>query len=101
MGLSNAERQKRYREARKLEGKRQKWVKKPKKKLEAGDIARQRFEALVSEKLKDSLDDTTIWEFYTFLFKKAKEHKPDYSGYASLEYQTDRETARNITDGYL
>jgi hypothetical protein len=100
MAMSNAERQKKYREARKAEGKRYKWVKSSRKRLEAGDLARQRFEDLVSEKLKEALDDTTIWEFYTFLYKKAKEHKPDYSGFAGVDYQTDRETAKSITENY-
>lgn len=100
MAMTNAERQKRYRENRKSEGKRPKWVKKSKKKLDAGDIARQRFEALVSEKLKDAWPDTMVWEFYTFLYKKAKDHKLDNSGFASLEYQTDRETARSISESY-
>jgi hypothetical protein len=100
MALSNAERQQRYRAARKMEGKQPKWVKKTKKRLEAGDIAKQRFEALVSEKLKNSLDDTTVWEFYTYLYKKAKEHRPDYSGFAGIDYQADREAAKNITEIY-
>ncbi|MDR2785115.1 MAG: hypothetical protein LBB83_04285 [Treponema sp.] len=100
MAMSNAERQRKYREARKSEGKRYKWVKRTKKRIEAGDIARQKFDALVSEKLKDAIDDTTIWEFYTFLYKKAKEHKPDYSGFASVDYQADRETAKTITENY-
>ena len=100
MAMSNAERQRKYREARKSEGKTPKWIKRNKKRLSAGDIARQQFEALVSEKLKDTMDDTTIWEFYRFLFKKAKEHKPDTSGYASIAYQTDRESARSITESY-
>jgi hypothetical protein len=100
MAMSNAERQRKYRETRKAEGKTPKWVKRSKKRLTAGDIARQKFEALVSEKLKDAMDDTTIWEFYMFLYKKARDHKPDYSGFASVEYQTDRETAKSISEQY-
>lgn len=100
MAMSNAERQKKYRESRKTEGKRYRWVKKSRKTLNAGDLARQRFEALVAEKLKNSFDDLTDWEFYTFLYKKAKEHKPDYRGFASVEYQADRETTRNLSNNY-
>lgn len=69
-----------------------KWVKRTKKSLNAGDIARQRFEALVSEKLKGEWSDTTVW--------KAREHKPDHSGFGSLDYQADRETAKTISENY-
>jgi hypothetical protein len=100
MAMSNAERQRKYRETRKLEGKTPKWVKRSKKRLTAGDISRQKFEALVSEKLKGAMDDTTVWEFYTYLYKKAKEHKPDYSGFAGVGYQADRETAKSIPEHY-
>jgi hypothetical protein len=100
MAMSNAERQKKYRESRKTEGKRYRWVKKSRKKLDAGDLARQRFEALVAEKLKGAFDDLEVWEYYTFLYKKAKDHRVDTSGFASVEYQADRETARSLSNNY-
>jgi hypothetical protein len=40
-------------------------------------------------------------QFYTFLYKRAKEHKPDYSGFAGVDYQADRETAKNSTENYI
>jgi hypothetical protein len=53
----------------------------------------------VAEKLHDEFDDTTMWEFYTFLYKKAQEHQADYSGYTSIAYQADREGAKKRNQG--
>ena len=62
---------------------------------DAGDVARNRLENYLDEKLKGEWD-TTTWEFFTFLLEQAKNHKLDTSGYGSVEYQQDRSEARQI-----
>jgi hypothetical protein len=61
--------------------------------FDAGDIAKQRLYNCIDEKLKGE-SDTTKWEFINFLLEQARNHKLDFSGYGSLEYQTDRDEAR-------
>jgi hypothetical protein len=59
----------------------------------AAEIARQRLEACLKEKLKDYWDDLCAWEFYTFLLEQAMNHNVDTSGYASSAYQADHKQA--------
>jgi hypothetical protein len=63
------------------------------KNFNAVDIARERFEKYLNEKLSESWD-LEKWEFYTFLLEQAKKHRPDRSGYASLAYQQDKDEAK-------
>ncbi|GMO16046.1 MAG: hypothetical protein Pg6A_02290 [Termitinemataceae bacterium] len=57
------------------------------------DIARERFDNYLFEKLGDETSEVK-WEFYTFLLKQAREHKLDFSGYVSFEQQADRMEAK-------
>jgi hypothetical protein len=97
MALSNAERQKEYRERRKAEGMKRDWIRKNGL-VTASDIARERFEKYAAKKIRDNdglrESDLTVWEFYTFLLAQAKRHKLDFSGFASVEYQADQATAK-------
>jgi hypothetical protein len=61
--------------------------------MNAGNIAQERFLNFLNEKLKNE-DDTTVWEFYSYLLEQAKNHKLDFSGYGSFEYQDDRAEAK-------
>jgi hypothetical protein len=61
--------------------------------MTAEDVARERFEAYMKDKLRTE-DDLSAWEFYTWLLKQAKQRKTDSSGYAPFAYQDDQETAR-------
>ena len=63
---------------------------------DAGDIARQRLNNYIDEKFKGIWDDTTTWEFFTYLLEQAQRHEPDNSGYGAFEYQKDRDEARAI-----
>jgi hypothetical protein len=63
------------------------------KKIDAGTIARNRFERYIADKLSDSWDEER-WEFYTFLLEQAKKHDPDPSGYMRAEYKQDQDEAR-------
>jgi hypothetical protein len=56
----------------------------------AAEIARNRLDDYLAEKLRDE-DDLTTWEFYTWLLEKAKGHKVDRSGYTPMEYQSDHQ----------
>jgi hypothetical protein len=58
----------------------------------AAQAARRRFEEYVEEKLERE-SDAAEWEFYTFLFEKARRHEVDTSGYQSFAYMDDREKA--------
>jgi hypothetical protein len=62
--------------------------------MTAAEIAKQRLESCVKEKLKGYWDDTSAWEFYTFLLEQAQNHTVDNSGYASLAYQADQKQAK-------
>jgi hypothetical protein len=62
--------------------------------MDAGEIARQRFERYAVEKLGDEWDDTVRWEFWNHMLEQAKSHRLDHSGYGSFEYQADRAKAR-------
>ena len=44
----------------------------------AGDVARYRLNLYLAEKLA-KLSDVSVWEFYTFLLKQARQHEPDTS----------------------
>ena len=106
MAKTNAERQAAYRARMKASGQSARLIWLPKK-LEtpkarevskprpngAAVVARERFLKYVDKKLAGKFD-TALWEFWTFLLKKAESHRIDVSGYASPEYQEDRETAR-------
>ena len=48
-----------------------------------GQNTRERLLHYVDEKLAGEFDEA-IWEFWTFLLKKAKSHRIDVSGYVSL-----------------
>jgi hypothetical protein len=61
--------------------------------ITAADIARERFETYIDEKLRTESDEAA-WEFYTWLLKQAERRRVDRSGFAPLEYQADRDTAR-------
>jgi hypothetical protein len=61
--------------------------------ITAAEVAQERFETYIAEKLRNE-DDLATWEFYTWLLKKADRRDVDISGYAPLEYQEDRQTAR-------
>jgi hypothetical protein len=61
--------------------------------MTAAEIARERFEAYIAEKLRNE-DDLSTWEFYTWLLEKAEQRDVGISGYVPLEYQEDRQTAR-------
>jgi hypothetical protein len=107
MAKTNAERQAAYRARMKKAGQSARliWLpqtlktpsvqdlRKPRLRRTAAALARERFLNYVDEKLAGEFD-TAIWEFWTFLLKKAESHRIDVSGYASLEYQQDRDTAR-------
>jgi hypothetical protein len=60
--------------------------------MTAGQIAKQKFESYLEEELKNEWD-STVWEFYTWLLKKAQSHSLDTSGYESCEYQRDEKIA--------
>jgi len=62
---------------------------------DAGDVAKKRFFDYL-DKILNKQWDTTKWEFYTFLLEQAKNHRLDYSGFGSFEYQKDRDEAKNI-----
>ena len=98
MAMTNAERQRAYRERQKAAGKKRDWAykAKPKKiKLTAVDVAKERLQAYLDEKLKPEKGwDEDIWEFYGFLLEKAQGYKIGHSGYASTAYQKDRAEAR-------
>jgi hypothetical protein len=64
--------------------------------MTAANIAKERLELLLEEKLKGE-NDLTSWEFYNFLTEQAKKHKIDFSGYSSISYQNDREVAKSRT----
>jgi hypothetical protein len=91
MALTNAEKQKRFREKQKALGFKRGWM--AQRRPTAAGLAKQRLETFVAKKLQDE-DDLTKWELYTWLLNQAKNHKLDYRGYASLEYQEDRKKAR-------
>jgi len=65
--------------------------------MTAAEIAKQRFEEFVQQKLTDQdgrpVDDLTQWEFYTHLLNQAKAHKLSYSGYESPAYLQDHAAA--------
>ena len=61
--------------------------------LTAGSIVKQRLINYVEDKLESVIDDTSSWEFYAYLLEQAKKHSVDYSGYAPLAYQADRDEA--------
>jgi len=63
--------------------------------FDAGDVAKKRLYDFLDEKLNKEWD-TTKWEFFNFLLEQAKNHKSDYSGFGSLEYQQDRDEANRI-----
>jgi hypothetical protein len=63
----------------------------------AAEIARKRLEDYLTELLAGEFD-LTAWEYYTWLLEKARGHKPDRSGYATLYYQADRDAAREIRE---
>ena len=63
--------------------------------MNAGDVARQRLENYLADKLIGEDTGTTTWEFYTYLLEQAKKHNVDRSGYGSLEYQRDKKEAIN------
>jgi hypothetical protein len=58
----------------------------------AKDIARERLEAYLEEKLSGEWDEAA-WEFYTFLLEQAKKHRADSSGYRPAAYQDDEREA--------
>jgi hypothetical protein len=58
----------------------------------AAEIAKNRLEQYLAQKLKDEWDETA-WEFYTYLLEQAQNHKLDHSGYACLEYTADHKQA--------
>jgi hypothetical protein len=60
--------------------------------VDAGTVARQRFEKYLNAKLSNAWD-IEKWEFYTFLLEQAKKHPLDGSGLEPLAYQKDRDTA--------
>jgi hypothetical protein len=64
----------------------------------ADDIAKERFETFLAEKLqyKNHVDS---WEFYTYLLELAKSHK-HFSGYASASpaYHADIAEAKKQND---
>jgi hypothetical protein len=64
--------------------------------LDAGDIARQRFERYAAEKLGPEWADTVRWEFWNHMLTQARSHRLDYSGFGSVEYQADRAKAREV-----
>jgi hypothetical protein len=92
MAFSNAEKQRKFRERKKILGMRRDWVS-TQGIIAASDLAKQRFEACLREKLKDGRDEAK-WEFYTWLLEQAKSRPLDASGYASPEYQADRQKLR-------
>lgn len=58
--------------------------------ITAACIAKERFHNYLTETLySNGLPDETVWEFYTWLLEQAKQHKPDYSGFISTDYQDD------------
>jgi DTW domain-containing protein YfiP len=61
--------------------------------MTAAEVARERFEVYIAEKLRNE-DDLATWEFYTWLLEKAEQREADSSGYVPLEYQEDRQTAK-------
>jgi hypothetical protein len=61
-------------------------------------LAKERFLSYVTKKL-DGEWDTTAWEFWTWLLTRAKEHKPDHSGLAVVEFQRDRDAAAKARAG--
>jgi hypothetical protein len=61
--------------------------------MTAAEVARERFETYIAEKLRNE-DDLSTWEFYTWLLEYAMRRAADSSGYVPLEYQEDRQTAR-------
>jgi hypothetical protein len=89
MAMTNAERQAKFRKQRRAEGLKRDWIAK-KNIPTAANTAKMRFERFVLKKLSAETD-LTAWEFYTFLLNQARKHKLDFSGYASIEYQEDRE----------
>ena len=46
--------------------------------LSAADIAKDRFDKYLKEKLKN-LPDDCIWEFYTYLFEQAQNKKVNFN----------------------
>jgi hypothetical protein len=94
MAMTNAERQKKFRLMRKTEGKKRLWVQDSDIGVDAGDLARRRFEKYLDEILVNE-DDRVKWEFYNFLLKKAQTHKLDYSQLKNISfaYQDDRHLA--------
>jgi hypothetical protein len=58
--------------------------------LSAADIARERFEKYLNEKLSGAWG-LEKWEFYTFLLEQAEKHPLDCSGYEPLAYQQDND----------
>jgi hypothetical protein len=61
--------------------------------ITAAEVAKKRLEEYLEAKLGPE-GDLATWESYTWLLKQAKRHEVDNSGYASLAYQDDQETAR-------
>ena len=66
-----------------------------------GEIAKQRLEKYIEEKLKGYWDDVSAWEFWTYLLEKAEGHPVDNTGYCPLAYQDDRaEALKNYKKTY-
>jgi hypothetical protein len=63
--------------------------------MTASDVARQRLDDYLDEKLFGEFDDSK-WEFFTYLLEQAKSHRVDYSGFISFKQQDDAEEARRI-----
>jgi len=62
--------------------------------LNAKDVAKQRLDSYLNEKLADAWD-MSAWEFYTYLLEQAKKHPLVTTGYASMAYKADKKEALN------
>ena len=62
----------------------------------AADVARQRLDDCLREKLSGEWD-TSAWEFYAYLLDQARKHPIDASGFASEAYKQDRAAALENT----
>ena len=69
--------------------------------LDAGDVARDRLNRYLAEKL-DCASNATVWEFYTFLLKQAQKHEPDrsFKQMHLAAYKEDEAASKKIWEEY-
>jgi hypothetical protein len=91
MALTNAEKQKRFRQRMKARGFKVNWLP-AKETFSAAAIAKKRLDDYLDKKLTDEHDEAE-WEFYTWLLNQAKKHPVDTSGFCSIQYQDDHRKA--------